>query len=212
MKKIVNKFFINFFNGIVILLPIAITVSITRFIVFKINEIVLNPILRMFSMAGFEITHVNVVKTFIFFGVIIGIAAIGRSGRILFVNRFFSFWESMVIKLPILGKIYNAIKQISTAFLGHGKTIFKKVVLVEYPRQGIHSIGFITGETRGEIKNKTGEEGLSVFIPTTPNPTSGMYVIVPKGKVKELDMSVEDGMKLIVSGGSVSPEEISVKR
>ena len=110
-----------------------------------------------------------------------------------------------------MGKIYNAIKQISSAFIGQGKTIFKEVVLIEYPRKGINSIGFTTGPSKGEINSvlgKKGYSGVNVFVPTTPNPTSGIFMVFPKEDVQFLEMSVEDGMKLVVSGGSVSPEYV----
>jgi len=105
-----------------------------------------------------------------------------------------------------MGKIYNAVKQISSAFLGQGKTIFKQVVLLEYPRKGLYSLGFTTGVTKGELKYVHQKNSVNVFIPTTPNPTSGMFIVVPKDEIRFLKMSVEDGMKLIVSGGAVSPE------
>lgn len=206
MKKILNTLFIGFFNGIVIILPIVITVWIIRFLVLTVNNIVLEPVLKLLAGGGrAEIQHVYFVKGVILLMVIFGVAFIGRAARILVVHRFFSWWERVFIKLPIMGRIYNAIKQISSAFLGEGKTIFKRVVLVEYPRKGIYSIGFTTGDARGEIRTAVEKSCVNVFVPTTPNPTSGLFLVVPGEDVRFLDMSVEDGMKLVVSGGSVTP-------
>ena len=111
----------------------------------------------------------------------------------------------MVIKVPFMGKIYAASKQIFSAVIGQGKTIFKQVVLIEYPRKGLYSIGFTTGTAKGEVKEALDANGINVFIPTTPNPTSGMLIIMPRDNIKFLKMSVEEGMKMVVSGGSVSP-------
>jgi uncharacterized membrane protein len=206
MKKTVwNKFLISFFNGIVILLPIAITWALIRFLVIKVNDIVLEPLLGFFAPILKGAQHVFVAKSVIFAGVILSVALIGWGAKILFINRFFSWGEQILIRLPIMGRIYNAIKQISSAFLGQGKTIFKQVVLVEYPRRGVYSIGFTTGVAKGEIKESMGKSGINVFVPTTPNPTSGIFLVAPKEEIKFLTMSVEEGMKLVVSGGSVSP-------
>ncbi len=205
MKRLWNRFFIGFVNGMIIILPITITIVIIRFLVIKLNALLLDPLLRTFSAGRMDIQHVNLAKSIILVAVVLGIALIGWAARILVVNRFFSWGERVVIRVPIMGRIYNAIKQISSAFLGHGKTIFKQVVMVEYPRKGLYSLGFTTGTTKSELRTVLGKGGINVFIPTTPNPTSGMFIIVPKEDIRFLKMSVEDGMKLIVSGGSFTP-------
>jgi len=204
-KKIWNSFLVSFINGIVILMPVAMTIAIVRFIVLKVNSLILNPIIKFFQPLSGSGKDILVAKALIFIFVILVVSVIGWGARIIFINRIFSWGEKALIKLPIMGKIYNAIKQISSAFLGHGKTIFKKVVAVEYPRKGLYSIGFTTGQVKGEIKERIGEKGINVFVPTTPNPTSGIFLIVPDEEIHFLDMSVEEGMKLVVSGGSVTP-------
>jgi len=211
MKRFWNRFFIGFVNGMIILLPITITIVIIRFLVIKLNSLLLDPLLRMLSVGRMEIQRVNLAKSIILVAVVLGIALIGWAARILFVNRFFSWGEKIVIRVPIMGRIYNAIKQISSAFLGQGKTIFKQVVVVEYPRKGLYSLGFTTGTTKAELRAAVGRSGINVFIPTTPNPTSGMFIVVPKEDICFLKMSVEDGMKLIVSGGSFTPTHIEAK-
>jgi uncharacterized membrane protein len=205
MKKLWNKFFLNFINGIVLLLPVFVTVAIIRFLVAQVNNIVLNPITRFFAPISWETQHIYAIKALIFFVVIFAVALIGWGAKILVINRIFSLGERIFLRVPFLGRVYNAAKQIFSAFLGQGKTIFKQVVLVEYPRKGLYSIGFTTGTAKGEIKESLGMSGLNVFVPTTPNPTSGVFLVVPKESIRFLKMSVEDGMKLIVSGGSVSP-------
>ncbi len=203
--RIRKNLLVGFANGIVILLPIIITIAIVRYLVIKVNNAVLEPLLKLFApMANIGI-HVFLAKSIIFIGVILIVACIGWGAKIIVVNRTFSFGEQILIRVPIMGRIYNAIKQISHAFIGQGKTIFKQVVLIEYPRRGVYSIGFTTGVTKGEIKSAMDKYGINVFVPTTPNPTSGIFLIVPREDIHFLKMSVEEGMKMVVSGGSVTP-------
>ncbi len=202
-KRAWNNFIIGFVNGIVIILPITVTIAVVKFLVVKLNNIVLSPLLKIIIPMGVE--NVYVAKTLIFIAVIFIITLIGWAARIIIIRRFFSWGEQILIMVPIMGNVYNAVKQISSAVIGHGKTIFKEVVLVEYPRKGLYSLGFTTGITRGELKGQFEKGAVNVFVPTTPNPTSGLFIVVPQEEVRYLKMSVEDGMKLIISGGFVTP-------
>jgi len=208
MKKVWNRFFVDFFNGVVILLPISVTVFLVRFLVLQVNNMVLNPLMNLFAPVVMGFHRIYVAKTLIFLLVIFAITMIGWGAKILVVKRFFSHGEKLFIKVPFLGRIYNAVKQVFSALLGQGTTAFKQVVMIEYPRRGIYSLGFMTGATKGELKGLVKEESVNIFIPTTPNPTSGVFLVVPKKEVHFLTMSVEEGMKLIVSGGAVSPPHI----
>jgi len=209
-NRMANNILLGFINGIVIILPVTITIWIVRFLVIKVNDAILEPLLNLFApMAGTGL-HIYLAKSVIFIGVVFAVALVGWAAKILVVNRVFSFGENVLMKVPIMGRIYNAVKQISHAFLGQGKTIFKQVILIEYPRKGVYSLGFTTGVTRGEIKGllDTAKGGINVFVPTTPNPTSGVFLIVPRDNIHFLKMSVEDGMKMVVSGGSVTPPHV----
>lgn len=205
MKRILHNFFVDFFNGVVILLPVIVTVFLVKFLVLQVNNIVLNPILRCVTpiFSGFH--RVYVAKALIFLIVILAITLIGLGAKILMLKRFFAQGEKLFIKVPILGRIYNAAKQVFSAILGQGKTAFKQVVMIEYPRKGIFSLGFFTGPTMGEISAILKMESINIFVPTTPNPTSGLFLVVPRKDVHFLKMTVEEGMKLIISGGAVSP-------
>ena len=119
--------------------------------------------------------------------------------------RMIEWLDMAMMSVPLLNKFYGAIKQVNEAF-GGNKNSFKTVVLVEFPGPGNYSVGFITNETQGEVQNKSGKNLVSVFIPTTPNPTSGFLIFVPVDKVVKLDMSVAEGIKYIVSLGSLAPE------
>jgi uncharacterized membrane protein len=204
MKKMWNSALMYFVNGVVLLLPVALTVGLVRFLVLALNNVILEPLLGLFAPVAAG-TRVYIAKTLIFLFVIAVVTAIGWGAKIIVINRLFSLGERLLLKVPVMGRIYNAAKQIFSAFFGQGKTIFKQVVMIEYPRKGIYSVGFTTGVSRGEIRKTMGDTSVNVFIPTTPNPTSGMFLVVPRSEVHFLRMSVEDGMKLVVSGGSVTP-------
>jgi uncharacterized membrane protein len=133
------------------------------------------------------------------------ISLVGVLARYYIGKRLIEWLDTMMMNVPLLNKFYGAIKQVNEAF-GGKKNSFKTVVLVEFPGPGSYSVGFITSDTQGEVSRKAGKNLVSVFIPTTPNPTSGFLVLVPEEKLTKLDMSVADGIKYIVSLGSISPE------
>jgi len=133
------------------------------------------------------------------------ISTVGLLARYYIGKRMIEWLDSAMMRVPLLNKFYGAIKQLNEAFAGN-KHSFKTVVLVEFPGPGNYSVGFITNEAQGEVRKKTGGNFVSVFIPTTPNPTSGFLILVPEEKVTKLDMSVAEGIKYIVSLGSIAPE------
>jgi len=125
-------------------------------------------------------------------------------------KRLIAWFDYVMLNVPLLNKFYSTIKQVNDAFSGN-KSSFKTVVLVEFPGPGNYSVGFITSDAQGEIARKTGQNFVSVFIPTTPNPTSGFMILVPEEKTTKLDMSVADGIKYIVSLGSIAPDALPAK-
>lgn len=196
----------SFFTGLILLLPIIITVALFTFLVKYVNDKLLAPIISLF---GLDLYNANwwiyAVKFVAFIVTLLLIALIGAATRLLLLRNFFGFWETLLSKVPIVGKIYLAIKEISRAFLGQNRAVFEQVVLLEYPRKGIYSIAFLTQEACEEINKKTNTQGVYVFLPTTPNPTNGYFLIVPKKDIIPLKMSVADGLKLVISGGTFSP-------
>jgi uncharacterized membrane protein len=139
------------------------------------------------------------------------ISAVGLLARYYIGKRLIEWLDGLMMQVPLLNKFYGAIKQVNEAFAGN-KNSFKTVVMVEFPSAGIYSIGFITNEPHGEVQQKTNENVVCVFVPTTPNPTSGFLILVPEEKVTKLDMTVPDGIKYIVSLGSISPEHLLPKK
>ena len=134
------------------------------------------------------------------------VTAVGLLTRYYIGKRMIAWADALMLRVPVLNKIYGMIKQVDAAFSSNKKSSFKTVVLVEYPREGIYSVGFITSEEADEIEMKTGKKCVRVFIPTTPIPTGGFLIIVPEEKVIKLDMSVADGFKYIISLGALSQE------
>ena len=202
-----NRIKNSFLTGLVVVLPIIITIAIFTFMGRKVNEKILIPVIKM-SGLDFSNPHwVYLAKFSSFLIIILLIALIGAATRFIVLRRFFGFWERLLLRLPTIGKIYTTVKEISRAFLGQGRQVFEKVVLVEYPRKGIYSLGFVTTQTCKEIQKKASSDSIYVFLPTSPNPTNGFFLILPKSEIVPLEMSVADGFKLIVSVGTFTPAE-----
>ena len=184
----------NFIAGIVVLIPIGITLYLTLFII-KISSKILpkgiNPNYYLpYNIPGLEILISVLIITFIGW---ISLSFIGR--------KLFDYFETILNKIPILRTIYSAVGQLTETF-AKSKSDKKSVVLVEYPRKGTWAVGFATKENKGEIRNKVGEDLINVFVPTTPNPTSGFLLMFQKKEVIFLDITFEQASKFIVSAGS----------
>jgi len=123
----------------------------------------------------------------------------------LFGRKLVSLWEAILAKIPLVRTIYTSVKQILETVFSSTQS-FRKVLLVEYPRKGLWTLAFQSSTTQGEAQAKTGVEVINIFIPTTPNPTSGFFIMVPRTDVVELDMSVDEGLKMIISAGVMVPE------
>jgi uncharacterized membrane protein len=131
---------------------------------------------------------------------------IGHSTRYYAGKKLIEWVDQLLLRVPLLNKIYGALKQVNEALSSGNKTAFKQVVLIEFPRPGVHTVGFITGDQNPEIDRKTGRKTVCVFVPTTPNLTGGFLMLLPANEVIHLDMSVADGIKFIISLGAIAPE------
>lgn len=202
-----NRIKNNLLTGLVVILPIILTVTIFMFLARQINESMLTPVIKFLGL-GFHNPYLKYgAKVVAFLIIIMFTALIGLATRLILLRKFFGFWEKLLSKVPMVGKIYVTIKEMSRAFLGQGKQVFERAVLIEYPRKGIYSLGFVTAQGCKEIREKTKANIVYVFLPTTPNPTNGFFLAIPKNDVLPLEMSVADAFKLIVSGGTFSPSE-----
>ena len=149
-----------------------------------------------FAVPGLGVIVAIIVLTFV------GWATAGLLGRI-----WTRVTERALARMPVIRSVYGAVKQIMETILQQQSNAFRQVVLFEYPRRGSWALGFITGETQGEVQNLTSDDVLNVFLPTTPNPTSGYLLFIPKKELVILDMTVEEGIKMVVSGGIVTPPD-----
>jgi len=196
-RSILVKFRNYFITGVVVLIPIGITVYLTLFIVNVSSRILpkeLNPNYYLpYYIPGVEIIISIILITFIGW---LSLSFIGK--------RLLKIFEDILKRIPILRTIYSAITQMTETFTKSGGNS-KNVVLVEYPRKGTWAVGFATNKNTGEIKNKIGQEVVNVFVPTTPNPTSGFLLMFPKEDVIYLDITFEQASKFIVSAGSTNP-------
>ena len=196
-KSIITSIRNNFIAGIVVLIPIGITIYLTIFLIRVSSKIIpkeINPNHYLpYNIPGLEILIA------VFLITIIGWISLSFIGK-----RLFELFESILNKIPILRTIYSAVDQLIETF-AKSKSAKKNVVLVEYPRKGVWAVGFATKENTGEIKKRVGEEIINVFVPTTPNPTSGFLLMFPKKEVIYLDLSFEEASKFIVSAGSTNP-------
>ncbi|MEM1007324.1 MAG: DUF502 domain-containing protein, partial [Pseudomonadota bacterium] len=194
----------SFLTGIVVIAPVWLTIWLIWSVVGWIDSAVLPLIPQQFrpeQYVGINLRGVGVI-IFLTFTVLVGWIAKGILGR-----SFISFTESLVNRMPIVRSIYSGIKQISETVFAQTERSFEKACLVQYPRRGIWAIGFVSTTAKGEVSQRaeTGGQLLSVFIPTTPNPTSGFLLFFPAEDVILLDMSIEDAAKLVISAGLVYP-------
>lgn len=134
------------------------------------------------------------------------ITIVGLLARNYFGKRMIEWVDTTMLRVPLLNKVYSATKQVNDAFSSSNKNAFRTVVLVEFPRPGVYSLGFITSEQHPEVQARIAEKVVCIFVPTTPNPTGGFLLLVPEEKVTKLEMSVPDAIKYIVSLGSILPE------
>ena len=193
-----------FFAGILVTAPITFTFYLAwlliNFVDNKVRPLIpakYNPETYLpFALPGLGLFVLFVSLT------LIGALTAGFLGRF-----FIKLSERILNRMPVIRSIYNATKQILETVLAQQSNAFREAVLVEYPRRGMWAIAFITGRTEGEIQNLTEEECINVFVPTTPNPTSGFLLFVPKADLVHLDMSVEEAIKMVISGGIVTPPD-----
>jgi len=196
--------------GIIIMLPIAVTVFVFMFLIRNIgtpvSQLLFVPVFRYLDASlpnsGFGSIMLDIISTFI---VLIIITVLGVISKFFVARWLIGAGEVAIQKIPGVGTVYRTVKQIVDTFSKQNKAVFQAVVLLEFPLEGTYAVGFVTSTTQGEIQDRTGEVVVNVFVPTTPNPTSGFLIMVPQSKLTYLNMTVGEAMKLIISGGAVVP-------
>jgi len=187
-----------FFTGVVVLIPIGFTLYLSKFLI-NISATLLPTGINPNSYLPYSIPGLEIFLTIIF------ITIIGGLSLSFLGKKFLQIIDDLFKRIPILRTIYSALGQMTESFTNQEGNK-KSVVLIEYPRKGCWAVGFATKENEGEIKNKTNKELINVFVPTTPNPTSGFLLMFPKEEVLYLDMSFEEASKFIVSAGTSNPK------
>jgi uncharacterized membrane protein len=217
-KSIFTRLRNSFLTGIVVIAPVGLTVWLLWTVMGWIDSWVLpfvptryQPEVLMRNIFGpdFDINIRGLgIVFFLLFTIFVGWLAKGLIGR-----SFIRWGERWVNRMPVVRSIYSGVKQIAETVFAQTDRNFEKACMIEYPRRGIWAVGFISTQTKGEIaaKSPAGEELLSVFVPTTPNPTSGFLLFFPKSDVVELDMSIEDAAKLVISAGLVYPQKNQIE-
>jgi uncharacterized membrane protein len=188
--------------GMLVWVPLIVTLFIIRFLVALLDFtlLLLPPPWRPEALLGFNIPGAGVVLAIVLL-LLTGALAANLAGR-----KLVDFGESVVDRIPLVRSIYSAVKQVLKTLLTSGGQSFRRVLMVEYPRKGLWTIGFQTGVGVGEVQQHTERQLVTVFIPTTPNPTSGFIILVPEEDAIALDMSVEEGLKFVMSLGVVEPQ------
>ncbi len=189
--------------GLLVWAPLVITVLVVKFLVDLLDgTVLLLPAnLRPENLLGFRIPGLGVLLTVITL-LVTGMVVANLVGR-----KLVSLGERILARIPLVRTIYHAVKQVMETILSDGGKSFRSVVMIEYPRKGIWTLGFLTGQPGAdELESRTGRPLSHIFVPTTPNPTSGFFLALPSEDVILLDMSIDDGLRLIMSGGVVSPK------
>lgn len=189
-------------TGLLVWLPLGVTLLVLKLLIDMMDQtlLILPAAYHPDHLLGFHIPGL---------GVVLSVAVVLSTGIVMahfFGQQILDVWESVLNRIPLVRSIYASVKQLSETLLSSGGQSFRKVLLIEYPRKGLWTLAFQTGTEVGEAQARTGEEVINVYVPTTPNPTSGFFLMVPRRDVLELDMSVDEGLKMIISMGVVVPK------
>jgi len=190
-----------FVAGVLVWLPLVATYIVLSFSIRLIDRslLLLPPALRPENLIGFKIPGLGVILTLLLV-FLTGLVVANFFGR-----RLVGAWESLLSRIPLVRSVYGAVKQITASLFADASQSFREVVLVEYPRRGLWMLAFVTGDTPKKFQAVANQELINIYVPTTPNPTSGFYIMVPPTDIKRLDIPVEIGLKMILSAGVVNP-------
>lgn len=191
-----------FITGILVLSPLVITLYLLWLIYSFFNRVLGRLIGGLiFAIFGINIPGLGLVSTIVLI-FLAGLFATNVLGK-----RLIELGDKIIKRIPLVSSVYLGVKQIMEAIFTQNRSSFKQVVMVEYPKEGIYTLAFVTGEGVGEVQDKTADKVINLFVPTTPNPTSGFFLMVPEKDVVPLEMSVQEGLKMIISGGMITPDE-----
>ena len=190
-----------FITGLLVLVPLVITLWVLNLIIGTLDQslLLLPPQWRPELLLGFNLPGVGTILTLVI------IFITGLVTRNFIGNRLLLLWELLLQRIPVVNSIYSSVKQVSDTLFSSSGNAFRKALLVQYPREGVWTIAFQTGVPGGDVKNHLSGDYVSVYVPTTPNPTSGFFLMLKREETIELNMSVDEALKYIVSMGVVAP-------
>jgi uncharacterized membrane protein len=191
-----------FVTGLLILVPLAITLWVLNLVVSTMDKslLLLPAAWRPEALFGFAIPGLGTILTLLI------VFLVGLATRNFIGKKVVALWDALLRRIPVFNTIYSSVKQVSDTLFSSSGNAFRKALLVQYPRQGSWTIAFLTGVPGGDVRNHLVGDYVSVYVPTTPNPTSGFFLMVPRADAIELDMSVDEALKYIVSMGVVTPD------
>ena len=206
MIKLLTRLRNYLISGLLFWIPLILTIIVIKFFLEFINSLVPQEYLpeAIFNLDT-SIPGSGIILLFLII-LITGILVTNILGK-----RLVALWEKLINRIPGFRNIYNILKKVSDTVLNTSSQSFKKAFLIQYPSKGIWVIAFQSGDYRGEAESIIGEETINLFVPTTPNPTSGFFILIPKKDAFELDISVEDAFKLVISAGVVTPNSVKIK-
>ena len=194
LKRSIRRYFVT---GLLVVIPIWGTYLVLKTLLLAM-EGVLGRLLERYATFYVPGLGIAILILLLLFAGVLATNIVGR--------RIVRFWDDLVNRLPLVRGIYSVLKAIVDAISLQSKSQFSKVVMIQYPRKGIYSLAFVTGASQGEVQSVTGEKLVNLFVPTTPNPTSGFFLMVPEKDTIPLSMTVEEGVKMIISAGFMTPQ------
>ncbi len=196
----------SFVSGLVLLAPLGVTIIVVNFLLVRVGTPASNILFQFVDpalrTAPWVATTLSIISTVI---VVVTITVLGYCSNFFLGRIAVNIAERIINALPFVNSVYKTVKQIVDTFSKQQRAVFQRCVLIEYPRKGVFVLGFQTGDAKGEVQHRTGSMVSNIFVPTTPNPTSGFLLMVPVDEIIPMDMTITDGMKLIISGGAVIP-------
>ncbi len=204
LHKLFHWIWSVFLNGFLTILPLTLTIALFN-VSFRLLKGWLEPVARLKPHFLDWIPHAEILIVLLF------VLLVGTLLNLFLARSIVHAFEELIARTPLIRPLYSGIKQLVQAFSMQDKDSFKSVVIVEFPRKGLYSIGFLTGELPNQLQPQQGTTYVSVFVPTTPNPTSGFLILVPRDEVQLSELTRQEAMALIISGGIITPEKFSAK-
>ena len=195
----------HFLTGLLVMGPLFLSLVFISWLVKLTDHFVVDPLFQILPLALDRTFKIFLAKIALGLLVLCLVCLVGIAAERFVFKKLFLNWEGFLKSIPFFNNIYSSIREIIQAFFGDKKGVFRKVVFVEYPRKGIFALGFVTQDKRWDICDKTGKDTLSVYVPHPPNPATGFLVFVDKQELIDADMTVEEGFKLVISGGAAVP-------